>query len=143
MNTTSVSAIRAAKAAPYRGFRFVYRSFYNGQADYLVEGPGFSGLIRVMDRPVPHHESCSSLSAEDYQREVLSAEGLVCSRAGPMPADLVDAFNEFRQAQWAATVAEFDDAQRATYADLPLFKSPAPLKGGIWNESLRTWEPVH
>lgn len=143
MNTAPVSSIRAAKAAAYRGFRFAYRSFYNGQADYLVEGPGFSGLIRVMDRAVPHGESSSSLSAADYQREVLSAEGLVCSRSGPMPAELVDAFNEFRQAQWAATVGEFDEAQRATYAELPLFKSPVPLKGGIWNESLRTWEAVH
>lgn len=118
---------------PSNRYRFGFASAYMGVTEYTVSGAGELTVLRVRREASAYERSISNYDDAGWERDVVGAIGLVTACARPVPQDVVDAFNAYRQANYDAQRA-YIDARPERYGVIdwendPVFGRPVIVRG--------------
>lgn len=124
-------------------YHFTWEGSGLGEATYRVSGAGDLTTLRVRYEATDYQRSISSYSDAEWERDVVGSINLLADAYGgrPVPRDLVDAFNEWRQAAYELHRRQID-AQPDRYGIVdwekdPVFKRPPIVRGARY---LVRWE---
>ena len=116
-------------------YRFSWACGFMGETDYRVSGAGDLTMLRVRREASDYQRSISTLTEEQWQRDVVGAIGLLVDGCGgrPVPDDLVAEFNAWRDAEYWRQRNDID-AQPERYGVIDwdtdaVFAKPAPVRG--------------
>lgn len=125
---------------------FQWTSGYQNETDYTVSGlPGVSRLsLRHAVPPCSKREF--NYTGAEWRRDVVASIGLLRPRCGerePLPQDLVDEFNAWREADyWKQRHSIESQPERYGVVDWDgdcLFRKPVAARGAVWVSGAGWW----
>jgi len=105
-----------------------------GETIWRVSGAGDITRLRVRYEATPYQRSISSLSDAEWERDIVGAIDLLVDASGerPVPQDVVDAFNAWRESEYWRHRREID-AQPERYGvvdwDHDALQRPRQVRG--------------